>query len=207
MLVLVLTTFVVTMTLPPEGWAGRVAAVVAAGLTAVVAFTSSGVAPGRIRLAVVVVVAAVVAAAAARATSSDFLEGLAFVGSASLLCVAAYVILRRVVFASEVNFKMILGAVSVFTLIGLLFGFAFLALGRLQGGEVFTGVSQPRSGDYLFFSYTTLTTTGYGNLVPAGQIGQSMAVLEMLFGQVFLVTLVARLVSLWRPGARGSQGS
>ena len=55
---------------------------------------------------------------------------------------------------------------------------------------------------YLFFSYTTLTTTGYGNLVPAGDVGQILAVFEMLTGQVFLVTLVAGLVSLWRPGAR-----
>ena len=55
--------------------------------------------------------------------------------------------------------------------------------------------------DFLFFSYTTLTTTGYGNLVPAGTVGQSVAVLEMLLGQIFLVTLVAGLVSLWRPAA------
>ena len=45
-----------------------------------------------------------------------------------------------------------------------------------------------------------LTTTGYGNLVPAGQPGKMFAGLEMLMGQIFLVTLVAGLVSLWRPG-------
>ena len=56
-------------------------------------------------------------------------------------------------------------------------------------------------GDFLFFSYTTLTTTGYGNLVPAGQPGKMIAGLEMMFGQIFLVTMVAGLVSLWRPGA------
>ena len=65
----------------------------------------------------------------------------------------------------------------------------------LRGGR-----PPPASSDYLFFSYTTLTTTGYGNLVPAGTVGQSLAVLEMLVGQIFLVTLVAGLVSLWRPG-------
>jgi voltage-gated potassium channel Kch len=58
----------------------------------------------------------------------------------------------------------------------------------------------------LFFSYTTLTTTGYGNLVPAGDIGQILAVFEMLSGQIFLVTLVAGLVSLWRPAARARAG-
>jgi Ion channel len=52
----------------------------------------------------------------------------------------------------------------------------------------------------LFFSFTTLTTTGYGNLVPAANPGQTVAVLEMLTGQLFLVTAVAKVVSTWRPG-------
>src|SRR3954464_3557765 len=84
-LVLILTTFVVTMTLPPEGWGGRVAAVVAAGLTAVVAFTSAGVAPGRVRLAVLVAVGATIAAVGARALPSDALLGIAFAATACLL--------------------------------------------------------------------------------------------------------------------------
>ena len=94
------------------------------------------------------------------------------------------------------------GAASVYALLGLLFAFFYVAVGRWTHNEIFTGVTEPRSSDYLFFSYTTLTTTGYGNLIPAGTAGQSFAVLEMLVGQIFLVTLVAGLVSLWRPGAR-----
>ena len=53
----------------------------------------------------------------------------------------------------------------------------------------------------LFFSFVTLTTTGYGNLVPAGNPGQSMAVLEALLGQLFLVTAVGKIVTAWRPRA------
>ena len=66
---------------------------------------------------------------------------------------------------------------------------------------MFAGGAHAAPRDYMFFSYTTLTTTGYGNLVPAGDIGQILAVFEMLIGQIFLVTLVARLVSLWRPSS------
>ena len=51
----------------------------------------------------------------------------------------------------------------------------------------------------LFFSFVTLTTTGYGDLVPAGNPGQSLAVLEALLGQLFLVTAVGKVVSVWRP--------
>jgi hypothetical protein len=202
-LVLILTTFVVTVTLPPEGWIGRVLASVVTGATAVVALTSSDVRLGRIRLAVLAAGLAVVSTALARLFAKDALIGIAFLLDSFLLTIAALTILRRVVGAAEVDFRTILGAISVFTLLGLLFGYLFLALGRLVGGDVFTGLAHAAPRDYLFFSYTTLTTTGYGNLVPAGQIGQILAVLEMLTGQVFLVTLVAGLVSLWRPGGRG----
>jgi hypothetical protein len=206
-LVLILATFVVTVTLPPEGWGGRVAAIAVAGLTAVIALTSSNVRVGRVRVATAAVVIAVVAAALAKAVSSNGLLGVAFIIDALLLTLAAVTILRRVVLAPDVDFQTILGAISVFTLLGLLFGYLFLALGRLKGGEVFAGVPHAAARDYVFFSYTTLTTTGYGNLVPAGDIGQILAVLEMLTGQFFLVTLVAGLVSLWRPGARAQQGA
>ena len=206
-LVLILTTFVVTMTLPPQGWAGRVAAVAIAGLTAIIALTSSDVPLRRVRSAAAAALAAVIATALARALSSDALLGVAFVVDSLLLAVAAVTILRRVVPSATVDFRTILGAISVFTLLGLLFGFLFIALGRLVAGDVFAGVSHAQARDYLFFSYTTLTTTGYGNLVPAGDIGQILSVFEMLTGQVFLVTLVAGLVSLWRPGARSAEGA
>jgi hypothetical protein len=200
-LLLIMVTFVVMMTLPPEGWGGRVAAVAVAGITAIVAFTSSDVRPARVRLAGMIAAAAVVAAFLAKQIPSDRMLGIAFGAVAILLGIAAVTILRRVIVgAREVDFRTILGAISVFTLLGLLFAFLYVALGRWSHRDFFAGVANAASSDYLFFSYTTLTTTGYGNLVPAGKVGQSLAVLEMLVGQIFLVTLVAGLVSLWRPG-------
>jgi hypothetical protein len=111
-------------------------------------------------------------------------------------------VLMRVVGTAEVGARTILGAISVYTVLGLLFAFVYEAVGRIQGNPFFEGHPQVQHGDYLFFSYTTLTTTGYGNLVPGGQPGRMIAGLEMLIGQIFLVTLVAGLVSLWRPGER-----
>jgi Ion channel len=201
-LVLIVTTFVVTVTLPPQGWVGRVAAVAITALTAILALTSSGVRLGRVRLAIAAALAAVVAAALARVISSHLLLGAAFIVDACLLASGTVAILGRVLRAVAVDFRTILGAVSVYTLLGLLFSYLYMALGRLKGDNVFAGVAHAETRDYIFFSYTTLTTTGYGNLVPTGDVGQVLAVLEMLTGQVFLVTLVAGLVSLWRPGAR-----
>jgi hypothetical protein len=201
-LLLILVTFVVTMTLPPEGSGGRVAAVAIAAATAIFAFTSSDVRLSRVRLALVAAVIAVAAAVLGESIPSTTLVGLAFVIDATLLGVAAVTILRQVIIgANEVDFRTILGAISVFTLLGLLFAFLYIAVGRVAHTDFFTGVAHARASDYLFFSYTTLTTTGYGNLVPSGTTGQILATLEMLTGQIFLVTLVAGLVSWWRPGS------
>ena len=190
------------MTLPEEGKAGRVVAIAIGAVTAIIALTSSDVRPRRVRLTVIVAAASVLAAVLGEVIPSAPLLGVAFAIAATLLAIAAVTILRRVIRTIAVDFRTILGAISVFTLLGLLFGFAYLALGRLQSGEVFAGVAHPKSSDFLFFSYTTLTTTGYGNLVPSGVIGEILAVFEMLIGQIFLVTLVAGLVSLWRPGPK-----
>ena len=117
-----------------------------------------------------------------------------------LLTVAMAAVLWRVVSSAEVGSRTILGAISVYTVLGILFTFLFGTIDRIQGGPFFEGVASPAGNDFIFFSYTTLTTTGYGNLVPGGQPGRMIAGLEMMIGQIFLVTLVAGLVSLWRPG-------
>ena len=201
-LFLIIVTFIVTMTLPPQGWVGRVAAVAIGGVTAIVALTSSDVSPSRVRLAAAVAAAAVFAAFLAKQIPSERLLGVAFGVMAILLAIAAGTILRRVITgASAVDFRLILGAISVFTLLGLLFAFLYVTFSHWSNEPFFEGTDHAESSDYLFFSYTTLTTTGYGNLVPAGSVGQSFAVLEMLMGQIFLVTLVAGLVSLWQPQA------
>jgi hypothetical protein len=83
---------------------------------------------------------------------------------------------------------------------------------RLIGSEPFFGTTGDDvvSND-LFFSFVTLTTTGYGDLVPTTEAGQGLAVLEALLGQLFLVTAVAKIVTAWRPRAwrqpaAGSEG-
>ena len=125
------------------------------------------------------------------------LTGFALV---ALLAGSVLAVLRAVLTQQRVGFRTILGAVCVYVTLGLLFAFAYVSIDRLQDGPFFGAGVKLESGDYLFFSMTTLTTTGYGNLVPAGQPGKIVAVLEMLTGQIFLVTLIARLVSMWSPG-------
>lgn len=79
------------------------------------------------------------------------------------------------------------------------FAFAYRVLGAVQASPFFGANGDGTVSQDLFFSFVTLTTTGYGNLVPAGNPGQSLAMLEALMGQLFLVTAVAKIVSAWRP--------
>lgn len=114
-----------------------------------------------------------------------------------LLIVAPVFILRRVIRDRFVTVETILGAVSVYLLLGFSFASIFATIGFLIPSPFFADYSQATANDYLFFSYTTLTTVGYGNLVPAGNLGRTFAMVEALLGQIYLVIVVARLVSLW----------
>lgn len=74
---------------------------------------------------------------------------------------------------------------------------------HLGGGQFFVHGQHASTQTFQYFSFTTLTTLGYGDFTAAGNAGRAVAVLEALTGQVFLATLVARLVAAFRgPGER-----
>jgi hypothetical protein len=198
-LLLVFSTFVAVSLTDYEGW-GAVGITLLGSLSAAVALATARATPLVVtwssRLAAVSMLCAL-AGAIAGGRWFDAVAGLILV---LLLSVSAAAVLRAVVTENKVGFRTILGAVSVYISLGLLFTFLFVAVEKIQHQPFFGARTHVETGDFPFFSMTTLTTTGYGNLVPAGQPGKMFAVLEMLLGQVFLVTLIARLVSMWRPG-------
>jgi hypothetical protein len=198
-LVLVLTTYVLTSLLSNHGWPA-VILTLATSATSVVALTSSHARAGVVRLALLLSGLTIVLAMIGAVAGGHTWLNVASLIQVSLLAVAMGAVLRRVVTSPEVGSRTILGAISVYTVLGILFTFLYGLIDRTQGGPFFEGVAHPQGSDFLFFSYTTLTTTGYGNLVPGAQPGRMIAGLEMMIGQIFLVTLVAGLVSLWRPG-------
>jgi hypothetical protein len=197
--VLVLITYVLASLLENRGWTS-VLLTVATSATSVVALISSHMHARLVRIALALsALTVLLATIGAAADNHDWLN-LATVIQVSLLTLAMGAVLRRVVMTPEVGSRTILGALSVYTVLGILFTFVYGVIDRVQGGPFFEGHPNPAGSDFLFFSYTTLTTTGYGNLVPGGQPGRLVSGLEMMAGQIFLVTLVAGLVSLWRPG-------
>ena len=198
-LVLVLATYALGSLTAFRGWTGALTILVAA-LASVVGLAGAGVRPTVVRGAGILALVAVTLAVLAKLLDNLHLLGASSFVIVSLLLLAAGAILRAVLMETEVGFRTILGAISVYTILGLLFSFLYAAMDRVESTPFFGSGVSVKSGDFLFFSFTTLTTTGYGDLVPAGQPGKMFAGLEMLMGQIFLVTLVAGLVSLWRPG-------
>ncbi|HSS05195.1 MAG TPA: ion channel [Solirubrobacterales bacterium] len=198
-LLLVMTTYVLASVFSNRGWSA-VLLTIATSATSVVALVSSHARPLFVRRTLVFALLAIVLAAIEAITGGrPWLSAANFI-EIVLLAVAMAAVLRRVVTSGDVSSRTILGAISVYASLGLLFTWAYNLIDRIEGGGFFEGVAAPSGSDFLFFSYTTLTTTGYGNLVPAGQVGRMVSGLEMMLGQIFLVTLVAGLVSLWRPG-------
>ena len=130
--------------------------------------------------------------------------GLLAVLSGLLYLVAPVSIVRHLALRRMVDLKTVLGAIAAYLLVGMFFAFLYRALGALQPGMFFGSQGEGTFPQDLFFSFTTLTTTGYGNLVPAANPGQSFAVLEMLVGQLFLVTAVAKVISAWQPRQAGT---
>jgi hypothetical protein len=198
--VLVLVTYVLASVLANEGWEAVILSL-SASATSVVALTSSHARPRFVRTVIWLAVLATGLTAIGAASDDRTWLNFAALIQIILLAVAMAAVLRRVVTSStEVGARTILGAISVYVALGLLFTFLYGTIDRLQSGDFFEGVAHPAGNDFLFFSYTTLTTTGFGDLVPGGQPGRMISGLEMMIGQIFLVTLVAGLVALWRPG-------
>jgi len=107
-------------------------------------------------------------------------------------------IIDRILTAQDVTLRVIAGAISAYLLVGLMFAAVFGVVGWLQGGDFFANGEPPDPETLQYFSFTTITTLGYGDFTAASSAGRGLAALEALVGQIFLATLIARLVSSFR---------
>lgn len=121
-------------------------------------------------------------------------------GAVLSLSLLAAAILRQTFAPGRVTLRRIEGALAAYLLVGLIFASAYDALNTLAPGAFERGgvplPSTPRSGEFLFFSVITLTTTGYGDIVPVHPVARSLAMLQVITGTLFTTVLLARLVSL-----------
>jgi hypothetical protein len=107
----------------------------------------------------------------------------------------------RIFHHSRVTGETIAGAICIYVLIGMIFANLDYGIG-LAAGSFFAQSGPHNLPDFAYFSYITMSTVGYGDLTPTTGLPRTMAVMEALIGQVFLVVLLARLVSLYS-GPRG----
>ena len=151
------------------------------------------------RVTVTLVLAGSTAAVVLALTSSpDVVIGVVGLWAALLLLCAVIIIVRRVLAEAEVTVRSIYGAVSAYLIVGLMFAAVYGAMSRFGGGSFFANGSPGNVNTFQYFSFTTLTTLGYGDFTAAGNDGRAIAVLEALAGQIFLATLIARLVASFR---------
>lgn len=140
-------------------------------------------------------------------------------GSASFvgfLSIIIYSILKEVLTQKEVSFDTISGALNGYLLMGLMWGFAYQAVEAAwpgsfaiaDGAHKFTGASAyvgPELASLFYFSFVTITTTGYGDITPLSTIAGQLAITESVVGQFYMVVLVARLVSLQTMHSKGNE--
>jgi hypothetical protein len=110
---------------------------------------------------------------------------------------APIVILNRILRHRVIGRETILGAVCVYVLLGIVFAGIYGAINDIDGGQFFAQRVVQSNIDFLYFSFVVLTTLGFGDLTPKPDIARVIVTFEALIGQVFLVTLVARLMSLY----------
>ncbi|MFC7528653.1 potassium channel family protein [Actinoplanes sp. GCM10030250] len=155
--------------------------------------------PGMRIAAALVFALALVAAIVNVFANRSPLIGWTFSAASALYLLAPFSIVRDLGGRRTVDQQTLLGALAAYLLIGMAFGFAYECVAALQPGPLFGENGDPGLSDTLFFSFVTMTTTGYGDLVPAANPARTIAVLEALIGQLFLVTAVAKVVENWRP--------
>jgi hypothetical protein len=153
-------------------------------------------------LAAGAVLATGVAASVGAATASRPAEGWADSWNGLVLLATVVIIIGRVLRLDQVTAQSIYGALSAYLLIGLMFASWFGAIGFFVSGPFFADGQPLNASNVQYFSFTTLTTLGYGDFTAAGNLGRALAVLEAISGQVFLATLVARLVSAYGTSRR-----
>jgi hypothetical protein len=124
-----------------------------------------------------------------------------------LYLIAPFSIVRHLILRTQIDTETLLGAIAAYLLIGMFFGFAYKAAGEFGSVPFFGAAGSGSLSQDLFFSFVTLTTVGYGNLVPAANPGQTFAVLEAVTGQLFLVVAVGKIISSLQPRPGGRRGS
>ena len=123
----------------------------------------------------------------------------------SLLAIFAYMLymtiaiifmLRKIFSEKRVTGDTIKGSISIYIIIGIWWELLYAAIWAIQPESFVLHINRIDSPDFFYFSFTTMTTLGYGDIIPKSYTAKTAAILQAITGQMYLAVLVARLVGL-----------
>jgi Ion channel len=177
-----------------ESTVGRVIAVVLQGGVLLYALWTARAGAGLLRVALVLVPAIVVAAGIFTGGESDASGAVVAVTSTVLAAGAIGMIVRRIGAHPRVDAATILGALCTYLLIGTFFSSVYASVEAIGDVPFFVQDVTPQLVDFVYFSFVTMATVGYGDFTAATDLGRMLAVTEALMGQLYLVTVVALVI-------------
>lgn len=153
------------------------------------------------------VVAGVILNLVSTASESQMVQYGGLLSITGFLLVAIVFTLRQVLFGTAVDLNRLVGAICVYLLIGVIWALFYTLLDLLSPGS-FSGIAaQSHAGwksDWLYFSFVTLTTLGYGDISPLSPVARIVVSLQAVVGQFYIAVLVAGLVSAYISDRKGS---
>jgi len=193
----ILTAFAVQGIASPERWE-EVLVSALLGVTLLLALWTAEAKPRLIRGAVVIVVLLVLISVVEAANGN--VDGRAVRVSNALLVVLAppaiiVGVIRGLRARQTVTVEAVFGVLCIYILIGMFFAFAYGTINNLGGEPFFAGGARGTVSNCLYYSFTTLTTVGYGDLTSSSNLGHTLSVSEALIGQIYLVTVVSLIVA------------
>jgi Ion channel len=157
---------------------------------------TSGV-PRRIILTLTVVIPAVLAVAGIASVSKlgSIVGALSPLVSTALVIACVFFIFRRLSTHATISRRTVLGSLCVYLFGAMLFAMVYSMIAQISGKPFFVQTDAPLALDYLYFSFITVATVGFGDLSPATNVGKMAVVVEAITGQLYLVVVVALFVS------------
>ena len=188
-----------------EGIAGpgdvqRAFGTILVGITLLLALEAGEVRRPVMRVAIALIAAIVVATVfASFSSNSARVEGLTSIANALLIAAAPTSVvlglLRNIRRTRTVTLTVVAGVLCLYLLLGLFFASMYVAIDRLTNHAFFAGGAPATPSNAVYFSFITMTTVGYGDFTAQTNLGHTLSAFEALIGQIYLVTVVAAIVS------------
>lgn len=203
----IIIAFTIQGVAEPGEWQQIVTSVLL-GVTLLLAFFAADMKPKYLRPGALLI-AGLVILSIIEAINGNIDSGATRITNALLVLLAPPAIILGVVRSlrarQAVTLEAVFGVLCVYILLGMFFAFVYGSINQLGGAPFFAGAQPATVAHCLYFSFTTLTTVGFGDLTARTNLGHTLSASEALMGQIYLVTVVSLIVAnlgRGRPAAR-----